>query len=87
MAEKLEILKASKKEPQKLINARNEIYGGCRHNTKFHRYTKNRTPSTDDRINPERALGDITNRMNKPTVKMRTVPPPGDPTICGVAVT
>jgi len=40
-----------------------EIYGSCRHKTRFHRYTMNAITSTDDGDNPERALGDITNAI------------------------
>jgi GIY-YIG catalytic domain len=45
--ERLEILKQSKKDPNSLINSCNEIYGACRHNSKFHRY-KSRPSSTDE---------------------------------------
>ena len=31
-------------------------YGACRHIPKFHRYIKNRTPSTDDEPSSERVL-------------------------------
>jgi hypothetical protein len=48
MKERLLILKTSRgKDAQKLINSNHEIYGACRHNTKFHRYSK-LTTSTDD---------------------------------------
>ena len=36
--ERLEILKVSRKSPERLINSCNEIYGACRHKPKFHRY-------------------------------------------------
>jgi len=61
MKERLAILKMARKEPDKLINSRSEIYGACRHKMRFHRYTKNGNPSTDEGTNPERALEDITN--------------------------
>jgi hypothetical protein len=35
--EKFEILKRSIKDKNNQINLCNEIYGGCRHNPKFHR--------------------------------------------------
>ena len=42
MMERLEILKAERidrlKGEGKLINSSNELYGSCRHRTKFHRY-------------------------------------------------
>ena len=53
MQERLEILKMAKKEPKKLINSRSEIYGGCQHNTKFHRYHMNGF-GTDDGLSPEK---------------------------------
>jgi hypothetical protein len=49
--ERLEIIKFSKTNPTKLINSCNEIYGSCRHRTRFHRfYTKiqDKNASTDE---------------------------------------
>jgi len=55
MRERLEILKKSQKEQDKLINTCGEIYGACRHKTRFHRYTQNiNITSTDDGDTPER---------------------------------
>ena len=56
MRERLEILKISEKNANenKLINTCGEIYGACRHKTKFHRYTMNNITSTDDGTYPER---------------------------------
>ena len=51
--ERLEILKLSRKDPKSLINSRNEIYGACKHNPKFHRYNS-RIPSTDESNKDER---------------------------------
>ena len=39
MKERLEILKAMKQQPKRLINSSNELYGACRHRPVFHRYT------------------------------------------------
>ena len=74
----MEILKLAKKEPKKLINTRSEIYGGCRHKTKFHRYVTNGKISTDEGLSPEKsqALGNTTNCV---TVSS---PPPGDGSVC-----
>ena len=47
MKERLEILKASKQQPKRLINSCNELYGACRHRPVFHRYT-NYTKSADE---------------------------------------
>ena len=81
MAERLAILKKAKEEPDKLINSRLEIYGSCRHKTRFHRYTMNGLTSTDDGDNPERALRDLTNaNATKPK------PPPGDLQFCMATV-
>ena len=79
MEEKFEILKARWKEPDKLINAKSEFFGACRHNTKFHRYTMNGSTSTDEGSNPEKALGDISNITGKDIA-----PPPGEAKICMV---
>ena len=54
MAERLEILKRTKFKPQTLINSSSEIYGACRHKTKFHRYVKHATPSADELGKSER---------------------------------
>ena len=56
MEEKLEILKRNKKNPALLINSKGEVYGACRHKTKFHRFevTMNKPVSTDKGTKPER---------------------------------
>ena len=47
MKERLLILKALRKEPDRLINSRDKLYGACRHRSKFHWYTSDAT-STDE---------------------------------------
>ena len=48
MNERLQILKASKSiDRDKLINSSHEIYGACRHKSKFHRYRFYDLTSTD----------------------------------------
>ena len=47
MKERTEILKASYNVKCTLINNNSEIYGSCRHKTKFHRFTRNNT-GTDE---------------------------------------
>ena len=39
-----------------MINSKSEIYGGCRHRTRFHRFTMNSPNelSTDDAVSAER---------------------------------
>ena len=46
MKERLEILKRSKENPEQLINSRGEIYGACRHKTKFHRFKSSNTKAS-----------------------------------------
>jgi len=53
MKERISILTETRERPTRLINSCNEIYGACRHKTRFHRY-KNYTTSTDDGVTPER---------------------------------
>ena len=56
MQERCAILKASNTCPDSLINSRNEIFGGCRHIPRFHRFLLNAGPneaSTDDGQGPE----------------------------------
>jgi len=51
----METVKASKKDPGKLINSCSEIYGGCRHKPQFHRCKEEaETPSTDELDESER---------------------------------
>ena len=57
MKERLLILKAlGDKKEKRLINSNNELYGACRHKSKFHRYTNTTNSNTDDGINPERGI-------------------------------
>ena len=54
MREKINILQSIRRNPKLTINTRSELYGACRHNTRFHRYT-NYTISADEGQNsPER---------------------------------
>ena len=41
MEERLFILRTQSKDPGKLINSCNEIYGACRDKLSFHRYLEN----------------------------------------------
>jgi hypothetical protein len=45
-------LDKSRNDKENLINSCGEIYGACRHKSRFHRYIMNIT-STDDGSNPE----------------------------------
>ena len=56
MKERMEILNQSENYPNLMINSRSEIFGGCRHKPKFHRYHFKPIgqASTDDGVNPER---------------------------------
>ena len=63
MQERLEIYKASQQDSanseQTLINSATEVYGACRHRTKFHRYSLLLNPSADDGpSSPEKSLGE-----------------------------
>ena len=64
MKERLEILKAKRLDKlngeNKLTNRSKELYGACRHKTKFHRYCFYKKPiSTDEGcISPERSEQD-----------------------------
>ena len=75
MKERLAILELSEKNPKKMINSRNELYGACRHGSslkvikktesKFHRYRRIVEPvkhsSTDEGIKSQKGsgLGDL----------------------------
>ena len=56
MKEKMEILNKWETNPNTLINSRSEIFGGCRHKPKFHRYLirPHGQAGTDDGVTPER---------------------------------
>ena len=61
MKERTEILKASYNQEYILINNNSEIYGSCRHKTRFHRFTRNNT-GTDESGNRRKSHGSE-NRM------------------------
>ena len=56
MKERIKILHLSRNDPGKLINSNSEIYGACRHKTKFHRYYTNLQTSTDEAVIAEKAF-------------------------------
>ena len=56
MKERTEILKASYNQECTLINNNSEIYGSCRHKTRFHRFTRNNT-GTDESGNRRKSHG------------------------------
>ena len=64
MKERIAILDAHKKDPKELINSQNELYGSCRHKTKFHRYYHTYT-STNDRTSPERVVVNTNNIIDQ----------------------
>ena len=62
MRERVEILNQHRKDPNSLINSNTEIYGACRHKTRFHRYhmdNSTHTYSTDDGSIPEKVEVEI----------------------------
>ena len=78
MREKIEIYNAlkDKKRKGKLINSANELYGACRHKTRFHRFTMLQNPSADDGRSPEKSLGkgisnifDLKSKIDSQTVQ------------------
>ena len=57
MKERLEILIALGDSAEKLlISSNNELYGACRHRSKFHRLTNTTKSNTDEGINPEKGI-------------------------------
>ena len=56
--ERIEILKATRKDQKSIINKNNEIYGACRHKPRFHKFcrqTAKAKASTDESVLDERA--------------------------------
>ena len=78
MRERCFILDSWNQDKSKLINSKSEIFGGCRHRTKFHRLARNNhIPSTDDGINPEKvstcassAAKTIYNKLSRATSRL-----------------
>ena len=62
MHEKVKILCALQQEENNVINSNNEVFGACRHKTKFHRFLKDdknvKSTSTDEGNKPERVCED-----------------------------
>jgi hypothetical protein len=58
MQERIKILRTIRQEEWKIINKKNEIYGACRHKTRFHRFIKEHTnvknTGTDDGDKPDK---------------------------------
>jgi hypothetical protein len=59
MQERVEILCTIHQEEWRIINHCNEIYGACRHKTRFHRFLKEehtnvKNTSTDEGDKPEK---------------------------------
>jgi hypothetical protein len=98
MRERIELLRAMEQEECQVINYCNEIFGACRHKTKFHRFLKEHTDvkntSTDEGDKPEKvykykdratAVGDSVGSQDpspRPARAHDVRPPPGDPSVC-----
>ena len=68
MRERAEIIKRALKNDKKTINSNSELYGACKHNPKFHRFTTKTVTqgrSTDDGLGPER----VKKKKKKPKAK------------------
>jgi len=60
--ERLEIFKRFKKNPQSLINSCGEIFGGCLHKPKFHRYSKQTSTDEskkDEKVKPRKTTTEV----------------------------
>jgi hypothetical protein len=97
MQERIEILHTIHQEEWKIINHSNEIYGACRHKTRFHRFLKEHTnvkyTSTDDGIKPEKVykyddrdglsvLDSSQESSPRPVHVCDITPPPGALDVC-----
>jgi hypothetical protein len=97
MQERIKILHTICQEEWKIINHCNEIYGACRHKTRFHRFLKEHTnvknTSTDDSIKPEKVykyndrdgLSDSDGSQEsspRPARVYDVTPPPGALDVC-----
>jgi hypothetical protein len=87
MRERVEILRAHQQDELSLINCNLEIFGACRHKTKFHRFLKEAGPvkstSTDDGVSQKRVPG---GRKNEASIfqprQARTCHLEGKVTVC-----
>jgi len=102
MRERIEILrvinqKAGGEGEWKIINTNNEIFGACRHKTRFHRFLKEtsnvKSTRTDEGSVPERgSIGRIERdkgagiSLVRPERSRDVTPPPGDLSICSPTV-
>ncbi len=97
MQERIEILCTIHQEEWKIINHCNEIYGACRHKTRFHRFLKEHTDvkntSTDDGDKPEKVYkyddrdglsdsDDSQESSPRPARVSDVTPPPGALDVC-----
>ena len=93
MRERIEISKAQQLEEAYLINSCYEIFGACRHKTKFHRFLKEKqgvkSTSTDEGIKPERVdnkmegkVRDESGKSSRPARVCNVTPSPGNLTVC-----
>ena len=70
MKERIEIYKAKKDQPTRLINSCNEIYGACRHRPVFHRYTNcNIEKSADEGLKSPKRVNSSVKNSNSPKRK------------------
>jgi hypothetical protein len=97
MQERIKILRTIHQEEWKIINHCNEIYGACRHKTRFHRFLKEHTnvknTSTDDGDKPEKVykyddrdglrVSDGSQESSpRPACVSNVTPPPGALDVC-----
>jgi hypothetical protein len=97
MRKRIEILCMIRQEEWKIINNCNEIYGACRHKTRFHSFLKEHTnvknTSTDEGNKPEKVYkyGDCDGLSDSddsqelspcPACVSHVIPPPGALDIC-----
>ena len=66
--ERLENITTIYKEPGRLINSNNELYGSCRHKPRFNRYAKTIPPSADE-VQKEIMMTAEKNRISQKTMR------------------
>ena len=64
MKERINTLKMSQENPERLINSCGKIYGACRHRTRFHRFIREGNYSTDDAIT-QKKVSNVCNLIAK----------------------
>ena len=63
--ERMEIVKLSRKIPDRIINSCSKIHGACCHKPRFHRFHKQKNPGADERKKGEKVVLEAPNPLRR----------------------